>query len=92
MADALDVDMVHFFCAPPCRLAAASGRRRYGKVGGQRKAISRETGLSQEALSTKAHRFRTYVGRQENGAASPKVVDLQDPADALGGFIPILLR
>ena len=36
-------------------------------------------------------RFRTYVGRLENEAASPMVVDLQDLADALGVGIPELL-
>lgn len=38
----------------------------------------------------KAHRFRTYVGRLENGAASPMLVDLQDLAEALGDDIPRL--
>ncbi|WP_157653106.1 helix-turn-helix domain-containing protein, partial [Burkholderia ubonensis] len=49
-------------------------------------------GFSQEALSVKAHRFRTYVGRLENGGASPMVVDLQDLADALGVSISSLLK
>jgi transcriptional regulator with XRE-family HTH domain len=92
LADALDVDMVDFFCDRPVDKPQPAGGDATARLVADVKRFRAETGLSQEVLSTKAHRFRTYVGRLENDAASPKVVDLQDLADALGGFIPILLR
>lgn len=56
------------------------------------KALRATKGLSQEALSEKAGRFRTYVGRLENRVANPLLVDLQDLAAALDTTITHLLQ
>lgn len=92
LADALEVDVVDFF------LERSADEQRPEKDDVEKRLVAAvkrlraEAGLSQEALSVKAHRFRTYVGRLENGAASPMLVDLQDLAEALGVDIPQLLQ
>lgn len=91
LADALGVDVLDFFCDRSVDEQQVSGEDATAKVIANVKRLRSEAGLSQEALSVKANRFRTYVGRLENGAASPMVVDLQDLADALGVGIPQLL-
>jgi transcriptional regulator with XRE-family HTH domain len=92
LADVLDVDVVDFFCDRPVEEQQPAGEDATARVIANVKRLRSEAGLSQEALSVKAHRFRTYVGRLENEAASPMVIDLQDLADALGIAIPELLR
>lgn len=87
----LCVDVVDFFCDRPVEEQQPAGEDATARVIANMKRLRSEIGLSQEALSVKAHRFRTYVGRLENEAASPMVVDLQDLADALGVGIPELL-
>jgi transcriptional regulator with XRE-family HTH domain len=78
----LNVD-VDFFCDRPVEEQQPSREDATARVIANVKRLRSEAGLSQEALSVKAHRFRTYAGRLENEVASPMVVDLQDVADAL---------
>ncbi|MCA8287292.1 helix-turn-helix domain-containing protein [Burkholderia vietnamiensis] len=91
LADVLGVDVVDFFCDRLVDEQQLAGEDATTRVIANVKRLRSQQGLSQEALSVKAHRFRTYVGRLENDAASPMVVDLQDLADALGVTIPDLL-
>lgn len=91
LADVLGVDVVDFFCDRPVDEQQPTGEDATARVIANVKRLRGEAGFSQEALSVKAHRFRTYVGRLENGGASPMAVDLQDLADALGVGIPQLL-
>ena len=91
-ANALEVDVVDFILE-----RSADEQRPEKDDAGKRliaavKPLRTEAGLSQEALSVKAHRLRTYVDRLENGVASPMLVDLQDLAEALGVDIPRLLQ
>ncbi|WP_071769694.1 helix-turn-helix domain-containing protein [Burkholderia ubonensis] len=92
LADVLNVDVVDFFCDRPIEEQQPAGEDATARVIANVKRLRSEAGLSQEALSVKAHRFRTYVGRLENEAASPMVVDLQDLAEALDSQIPVLLE
>ncbi|CAJ6885400.1 DNA-binding protein [Burkholderia pseudomallei] len=92
LAEVLGVDVVDFFCDRSVDEQQPVGEDATARVIANVKRLRSEAGLSQEALSVKAHRFRTYVGRLENEAASPMVVDLQDLADALGSQIPVLLE
>ncbi|MCW0131860.1 helix-turn-helix domain-containing protein [Burkholderia pseudomallei] len=92
LADALGVDVLDFFCDRPVDEQQPTGEDATARVIANVKWLRGEASLSQEALSVKAHRFRTYVGRLENEAASPMVVDLQDLADALGVAIPALFE
>ncbi|RQG99139.1 helix-turn-helix domain-containing protein [Paraburkholderia dinghuensis] len=91
LADALGVDVLDFFCDRPADEQQPTGEDATARVIANVKRLRGQQGLSQEALSVKAHRFRTYVGRLENEAASPMAVDLQDLAEALGVSITELL-
>ncbi len=92
LADALEVDVLDFLVERPADEQRPAKDDAEKRLVAAVKRLRAEAGLSQEALSVKAHRFRTYVGRLENGAASPTVVDLQDLAEALGVDIPRLLQ
>ncbi|MGU7811549.1 helix-turn-helix domain-containing protein [Burkholderia sp. AW49-1] len=92
LADVLGVDVLDFFCDRPVDEQQPAGEDATVRVIANVKRLRTEAGLSQEALSVKAHRFRTYVGRLENGGASPMAVDLQDLAGALGIGIQQLLE
>ncbi|WP_232448909.1 helix-turn-helix domain-containing protein [Burkholderia ubonensis] len=85
-------DFGHNFLDAPETFKQPASEDATARVIANVKRLRGEAGFSQEALSVKAHRFRTYVGRLENGGASPMVVDLQDLADALGVSISSLLK
>jgi len=92
LADALDVDVLDLLVERPADEQRPAKDAAEKRLVAAVKRLRAEAGLSQEALSVRAHRFRTYVGRLENGAASPMLVDLQDLAEALGVDIPQLLQ
>ena len=87
----LDVDVLDFLADRPEEEQRPENQEPLARIIANVKALRAERGLSQELLSVRAHRFRTYVGRLENGVANPMVVDLQDLANALGVAIPDLL-
>jgi len=88
----LEVDVLDFLCDRPLEEQRPENQQPLARVIANVKALRAAQGLSQELLSVKANRFRTYVGRLENGVANPMVVDLQDLANVLGVAIPELLR
>lgn len=83
LAVALEVDVVDFFCDRAIDAQQPSGADASARVIANVKRLRSKAGLSQEALSLKAHRFRTYVGRLENEGANPMVADLLELAVAL---------
>ncbi len=88
----LDVDVLDFLYDRPPEEQRPGQQEPLARIIANVKALRAAQGLSQELLSVKANRFRTYVGRLENGMANPTVVDLQDLANVLGVAIPELLR
>lgn len=92
LAVALEVDVVDFFYDRPIDEQQPSSMDATARVMANVKRLRGEAGLSQETLSLKAHRFRTYVGRLENGSANPMVIDLLELAVALEASISDLLR
>lgn len=92
LADALGVDVIDFFCDRPSSKQLPTGQDATARLVANVKELRAKKKLSQETVSSKARRFRTYVGRLENEVASPMVVDLQDLAEALGASIPELLE
>ncbi|WP_035560818.1 helix-turn-helix transcriptional regulator [Burkholderia sp. 9120] len=91
-AQELDVDVLDFLSDRPEDEQRPEKPEPLARVIANVKIFRAAQGLSQESLSVRANRFRTYVGRLENGAANPMVVDLQDLANVLGVAIPELLR
>lgn len=92
LAEALNVDVLDFFFDRPTDEQRPAEEDATVRLVANIKRLRGQAGLSQEALSVKAQKFRTYVGRLENTAANPTVVDLQDLAEALGVDIPQLLQ
>ncbi|CAB3755503.1 helix-turn-helix domain-containing protein [Paraburkholderia humisilvae] len=92
LAEVLGVDVLDFFCDRPVDEQRPTGEDATVRLITNIKRLRGQQGLSQEALSVKSQRFRTYVGRLENEAASPMAVDVQDLADALGVSIPALFE
>ncbi|MBO7749308.1 helix-turn-helix domain-containing protein [Burkholderia pseudomallei] len=92
LAEALEVDVVDFFCDRDIDEQQPSVTDASARVIANVKRLRIQAGLSQEALSLKAHRFRTYVGRLENESANPMVADLLELAVALEASISDLLR
>ncbi|SIT43482.1 putative DNA-binding protein [Paraburkholderia ribeironis] len=92
LAEALEVDVVDFFCDRATDRQQPSDTDATTRVIANVKRLRSEASLSQEALSLKAHRFRTYVGRLENGSANPMVVDLLELAAALDASISDLFQ
>jgi transcriptional regulator with XRE-family HTH domain len=92
LANALGVDVIDFFSDRPTEMQRPEAEDATRRVAENVKRLRAELDMSQETLSAKAHRFRTYVNRLENLTASPMVTDLEDLASALQVTVPQLLE